>query len=413
MTEKTREATSTIRGYNYQFDSTILMLLKMRDDDSLTIEGVEDFDVTSKTEFKDYYQCKYYSSERLTSSTIRDAIMPMIMGFKRNDLPKNIERGYHLYGYFKDSTPQDKKLSIEELKECLKRREKNKDESSGKEKFVIIDLQAELNIADTELQVFSDRLNIHICHEYEMNIDLVSSELARIFKVSKEEATRLLYPTAFSIIANKATKKNITDRILKRREFLQSIKPSKVIISAWLENVYGEDRYCGFVRTQYFTHRNIEADERYFIFEFHSSESIEDIISVVDQIRKKWSSHSLTRKPNSERYAPFIFIRNISKEDLIAIKAKFMSESKEFVDGYSFHGAEFNVENLKKVQTLENRISIRFINSKEDLDAALNHGGKRRFVYEFINQLESLNYTDKAFVYSIKCHGCESIKSMI
>ena len=41
-----REAVSTIRGYFYQFDYTILKVLELEhDDDTICIEGIEDVDI--------------------------------------------------------------------------------------------------------------------------------------------------------------------------------------------------------------------------------------------------------------------------------------------------------------------------------------------------------------------------------
>ena len=42
-----REATATIRGYSYQFDATILHILSLRGNETLVVEGIEDFDIES------------------------------------------------------------------------------------------------------------------------------------------------------------------------------------------------------------------------------------------------------------------------------------------------------------------------------------------------------------------------------
>lgn len=48
MAGRSREATSTIKGYYYQFDYFILQLLQLQDDDdSVRIEGIEDVDIVS------------------------------------------------------------------------------------------------------------------------------------------------------------------------------------------------------------------------------------------------------------------------------------------------------------------------------------------------------------------------------
>ncbi|KMS52437.1 hypothetical protein [Sphingobium cupriresistens] len=80
--EALREATATIRGYIYQFDASILAVLAATSGQEVTVEGVEDFDVLSD-EADTYGQVKYYEAQKLTDSTLRDAIVPMIEGFLR------------------------------------------------------------------------------------------------------------------------------------------------------------------------------------------------------------------------------------------------------------------------------------------------------------------------------------------
>ena len=149
MSDTNREASATIRGYNYQFDSTILAILSLDESDSLTIEGLEDFDL-ERTDISELYQCKYYSAEKLTGSVIRDAILPMLIGFHQNDKQKGLTRQYYLYGYFKDAIKGERNLTIANLKDVLKRREKHKD-CNGDNAYVSINIQEELGISDQDL----------------------------------------------------------------------------------------------------------------------------------------------------------------------------------------------------------------------------------------------------------------------
>ena len=75
-----RDASATILGFLYQFDATILSILELEEAESLTVEGIEDFDVFHN-DMTSLFQCKYYEATRLTHATIRDAILPMIRGF--------------------------------------------------------------------------------------------------------------------------------------------------------------------------------------------------------------------------------------------------------------------------------------------------------------------------------------------
>ncbi|MGI9449612.1 MAG: hypothetical protein ACR2QH_03040, partial [Geminicoccaceae bacterium] len=89
-----REATASIRGYRYQFDATILAILALDNENTLTIEGTEDFDI-DRGDISELFQFKYYASKKLTPSVIRDAILPMFKGFLLIDHPQGILRNYH------------------------------------------------------------------------------------------------------------------------------------------------------------------------------------------------------------------------------------------------------------------------------------------------------------------------------
>src|SRR5688572_13016267 len=80
--EAQREATATIRGYIYQFDASILAVLGATGGDTVTVEGVEDFDVLS-ADADTHGQVKYYEAQKLTDATVRDAVLPMLEGFLR------------------------------------------------------------------------------------------------------------------------------------------------------------------------------------------------------------------------------------------------------------------------------------------------------------------------------------------
>ncbi len=103
--EALREATATIRGYIYQFDASILAVLAATSGQEVTVEGVEDFDVLSN-ETDTYGQVKYYEAQKLTDSTLRDAIVPMIEGFLRYPAVDRNRKRYILYGHFKQA-PED------------------------------------------------------------------------------------------------------------------------------------------------------------------------------------------------------------------------------------------------------------------------------------------------------------------
>ena len=107
-----RSAEATIKGYFYQFDSSILELLKLESDlDSISVEGIEDIDINTATE-QTAIQCKYYEGTEYNHSVIAEPIRLMLNHFseyKRDNANKinYILRGHYKSGQHKLSLPID------------------------------------------------------------------------------------------------------------------------------------------------------------------------------------------------------------------------------------------------------------------------------------------------------------------
>ncbi|MBS6397607.1 MAG: hypothetical protein KH452_10745 [Clostridiales bacterium] len=87
---KDRSAVSTLKGYFYQFDFTILQLLKLEHmTDKIMVEGIEDVDVTS-ADNKIAIQCKYYEGTEYSHSVISEAVKYLLVDFaERKNNGKN------------------------------------------------------------------------------------------------------------------------------------------------------------------------------------------------------------------------------------------------------------------------------------------------------------------------------------
>ena len=70
--------------------------------------------------------------------------------------------------------------------------------------------------------------------------------------------------------------------------------------------------------------------------------------------------------------APFVYILNISKEILKGLKTELIAENNIIKDGYDFMDADFQLKSLKEKSTIENGISIKFINNKANFEEVLN-----------------------------------------
>lgn len=379
-----REATATIRGYVYQFDATILKILRLQGTETLLIEGVEDFDI-SKPGTTDYFQCKYYASQHLTDSTTRDCILPMLKNFILSGSKRRDQ--YHLYGHFKDAEPEDRTLTIEDLKRILVRKEQTKSpphlKTSESVRYKTVNVQQEIGATDDDLHNFSQSLTIHICASYEEHKTQVVDILIDTLRISPTEAKEFSYPTALTLVSDAASKKATADRKISRDEFLKKLIPSVSLHNIWLLKEKGETAYCKELRRQHFSAQNIDTADRLFVIEIPNGSENSHILDLVHTIINKWSSHSVRRKPDNERYAPYLMLRNISEENLSLLRTSLYGDGVRFVDGYPFRGANFCHEDLSSPQTYENGISLRLTYDIDNFFLSSSRRRRRKIIYQF------------------------------
>lgn len=365
----------------YQFDATIRAILKLPRGEQLNVEGIEDFDIGGDDP-TDLFQCKYYAAHRLTPAELRDATLPMLKGFLTLHASARKKRRFHLYGYFKDSTPGVSHPTLQELQAALVQRKRVK-KASGKTVTQATNLQAALGATDADLKSFAKRLTIHIGEEYEEHKRQTVAELKSALGVSAVEAREHLYPSALSLITALATRDTRAKRRTTKTDFCSQLLPSRTLLSAWLLREMGESAFCRDMRQRHFSRQNIDTVHRFFIVDCTRPVPEADLLSLLHTLRRKWSSHTVRRKPAAERYAPYIYLRGLDDGDLVALKSGLQGDGVMFVDGYAFAGAGFSAEQVAQPQTYPNGVSLRFLNCEADLIEALSSVTGQRCAYEF------------------------------
>lgn len=383
MTEtfNNREASATIRGYIYQFDATIRKILAANGEDTCTVEDVEDFDIHT-SDLSSYFQCKYYAAQKLTASVLRDAILPMIKNHVSLNPSLRSNKRYFLYGHFNDSSYASTDITLDTFKTILVRREKVQDES-GEITYNTINIQDEIGATDSDLEEFILQFSLELCSEYEEHKNTVVDELASNLNVSQLEVECYVYPSALTLISNLACKRTAEDRTITKEEFLQKVKPNQVLYSLWSLREKSQRTFCREMRSRYFSKVNIEPEERFFVLDFPGGTSETEIFQTLSAIRRKWSSHTVRRKPDRDRYAPYVFLCKIAPDKLANIKKNLLKEGCVFCDGYPFQYSEFSVSSISQQQTYQNKISMRFLNCEDDLLNCLNTLNQPRSIYQF------------------------------
>lgn len=376
-----REASATIRGYIYQFDATIKKILASGNADSCTVEDVEDFDIHSH-DLSSYFQCKYYAAQKLTASVLRDAILPMVENYVGLTLRERGNKRYFLYGHFKESSYASTDITLDTLKTILIRREKSQEES-GEISYQCINIQDEIGASDADLEGFVLQFTLELCSEYEEHKNTVIGDLASNLNVSHFEADNYIYPSALTLISTLACKESVKGRTITKEAFLQKVKPNQALYSLWSLREKSQRAYCRVMRSRYFSKVNIESEARFFILDLPVGTSEAEILQTLRVIRRKWSSHMVRRKPDRDRYAPYVFLRKTTPDQLANIKRILLEEDCVFLDGYPFLGADFSISSISTQQTYQNKISLRFLNSKDDLLSCLNALNQPTSIYQF------------------------------
>ena len=157
-----RTAINTIRGYFYQFDYSIVSLLKLSNNtESILVEGVEDIDITTASETT-AIQCKYYENTEYNHSVIAEPIRLMLNHFKEVKLGNKAEIKYKLRGHYKSGHSKlALPISIQNLKDNFLTYTRTKKISNVNTKVKHLH-HIELNLSDAELFEFIRLLEIDI-----------------------------------------------------------------------------------------------------------------------------------------------------------------------------------------------------------------------------------------------------------
>ncbi len=228
----TRAADATIKGYYYQFDTSILKLLELRTNaDSITIEGIEDIDINTATEAT-AIQCKYLSKPRFINSAVREPITLMLEHFV-NPATSN-DYKYVLYAHFENEIPgNEPNIDLNKLKEIL----------TYTENKIVKHYHTDNGITDAKLSAFITQFKLIFGKEFNTQQQEVIQKLKAKFNCSEFEADTLYYNNALRIVIDKAIKKNVGQRILSKADFINGIDCSKKLFNEWFIRLRSKKEY--------------------------------------------------------------------------------------------------------------------------------------------------------------------------
>ncbi|EDY17699.1 hypothetical protein CfE428DRAFT_4738 [Chthoniobacter flavus Ellin428] len=245
-----RTADYTIQGFLYQFNKTLLEVLRSADEAEITVEGIiEDIEIVTP-EGLTAIQCKYHEAkESFTPSTIFKPLLQMMQHFHTT---QHSHISYILFAHFPEP-PKNNKIGKSDLEEALasknEKLQKYCDDLRGK-----VDLDKFL--AKISLQ-FGPTLD-----------DMVNNVQAALVAagIPASDVDVLSYPNAIQAIANLSIKHDPKQRRITKAELLDSLTRIKsTAISRWTLALKTRKQILEARRKQMKPHLDKNARLRYFI----------------------------------------------------------------------------------------------------------------------------------------------------
>jgi hypothetical protein len=332
----TRSAEATIRGYYYQFDTTILKLLTLdRDADSVAIEGIEDIDIMTATE-STAVQCKYLSKSKFINSAVREPIVLMLNHFVNPHTANDLQ--YILYAHFENETPgSEPTINLKKLKEIL----------TYKEAKVEKHYEIENGISDTSLEKFLAQFKFVFGTEFLAQQQQVINLFKKKFNCSAYEADNHFYNNALRVVIDLAIKKAVVERTITKKNFLQAVDTRKILFNSWFIQLRSKKEYLkqsvdtlktskallpSKSKTILISKELLSADHK----ELPIDAFVENLISRY----YKWNTSLSTAKP-------LTFILDCNETKMKEIKRSLLTRQIVFNDGYEtieFSSHHFNRE---------------------------------------------------------------------
>ncbi|MFR4962767.1 MAG: DUF4297 family anti-phage-associated protein [Streptococcus sp.] len=369
---KPRSAISTIKGYFYQFDKSILEILEQSNEtDMVTIEGIEDIDIENSDE-RNFIQCKYYEKTDFDNSIIRKPIQLMFRHYLENRTePKDKNFTYRLYGYYKKGHEKLLELTTENLKTYFLDFSKfGVIDESGNSNYRIKNKKGEVifeeTVKDDDIEDFKNHLFIDIkADSYENQIEKIKSKIQNDLSDYSEEDIELIYFNALKIIKDLACEHNIEKRQISKKEFWDRIKTKNYYFERWMSELLEWKNYKKIIHKKYFPRvSNLSPAHRFFILDCQG-ESVNNVKNVISEISRKYSRLI-------HQFSPYVYLYNTLNVDFVTeLKEKLYEDGCFFKDGFPFKNSKFRFQEMLIKPDKFNGISVRILEHPINLSIVL------------------------------------------
>lgn len=315
-----RQADSTIKGYSYQFNKSILEILKAEEADKIVLEGViEDIDIQSPTSITTI-QCKYHEDKKYQISNVAAPLLEMLCHYcECAYLGKSVS--YILYAYYADNVDSVDMADFVKFLESTTDKDilskyfhriytisdpvilaiANKVKKSSTEKEQLLNyyktnrksLSLRVNIKD-----FWDNFTYVKAEQFDELQAKVIQELEDI--TDHDTATSLFYPNAFSHIAFLSSKVDSSDRTITKSEFIDFLQNQKsVLLTRWTIGALDREQLLKSKKAYLSTAFASNPDVRAFVFSdtFLDTAGSKIIAFIHEYLNKYFKKRKLQKPP--------------------------------------------------------------------------------------------------------------------
>jgi hypothetical protein len=311
-----RAADASIAGYLYQFDKSILEVLKASDGSAVVLEGYEDVDLRNPGAIV-AIQCKYHEAGKFALKGIRDPLRAMLKTFDEGH-----EFQYRLYGHYgKQEEEIPKQLTLEELKMAL-----TKEGREGTVRYYE-------TYSTATLQGFIDHFEIIEGSSRSDQREALLTELKGVLGGSDDDARDVYYPNAVSMVLDIAANPDEAARTVQRADFLDTLDKRKDLFTRWHREFLGTERYLKSVERRIKSLDLVKSTLRRMIIlgsgELASASTTTRAIDVIKQIANLRFGVGHLAKAR-----PWTVILEAEPEELTEIKEALIREGLAFGDGF-------------------------------------------------------------------------------
>jgi hypothetical protein len=343
-----RSAEATIKGYYYQFDTSILKLLNLVNIyDSVTLEGIEDIDIHTATDTT-AVQCKYLSKPKFIHSAVKDPIILMLSHFVSST---SQVINYVLYAHFENEVGGNEHIiDLLALKNIL----------TYKENKIQRSYHLDNGLTDSQLNDFLFKFKLIFGKKFEDQQREVILKLKARFNCSEFEADTLHYNNALRTIIDTSTISDITKRRLTQHQFITSINISKKLFNEWYIKLRSKKEYLKLTASAIkATKSNLPSKSKYLFIgaEILKADNSELPIKmfIENLVHKYFKLGACLRNAK-----PLTVILEIDGLILRDLKKGLISEGISFNDGHeeiSFNNNFFNEEPVINTNKAGNKIT--------------------------------------------------------